>query len=214
MALARNKVFEMVRREILTCELMPGVELREGELAQRYGVSKSPVRDAMQKLEFEGLVEIEPRRGHRVRPISVRDAEDLLELRVILEGAVVRKISNEASDEELAGLDRFRTADMSSIEAFAEYNRDFHHALSMLSNNQRLAEETKRVMEFYDRLCVISLSTLRQEGGFEGPLADHNAIIDAIQARNGALAARLSHKHVTKSRGQIMRGLESRPIVA
>jgi DNA-binding GntR family transcriptional regulator len=57
-SLVRNKIFDMVRGEILSCTLMPGEELREGELAKRYGVSKSPVRDAMQKLEFEGLVEI------------------------------------------------------------------------------------------------------------------------------------------------------------
>jgi DNA-binding GntR family transcriptional regulator len=211
--LARNKVFELVRSEILSCSLMPGVELRESELAKRFGVSKSPVRDAMQKLEFEGLVEIEPRRGHRVRQISVRDAEDLLELRVVLETATVRKIASESTDEQLASLDQFRTADMSSIKAFASYNQQFHHALSILSDNRRMAEEMRRVMEFYDRLCVISLSTLHEKG-FEEPLADHNAIIDALQARNGTLAARVLRKHITRSRGQIMRGLESRPIVA
>ena len=62
-SLVRNRVFELVRGEILSCQLRPGEELRENELAKRYGVSKSPVRDAMQKLEFEGLVEIEPRRA-------------------------------------------------------------------------------------------------------------------------------------------------------
>ena len=60
-SLVRNKVFDLVRGEILSCTLMPGEELREGDLAKRYGVSKSPVRDAMQKLEHEGLIEIEPR---------------------------------------------------------------------------------------------------------------------------------------------------------
>ena len=212
-SLVRNKVFDLVRGEILSCVLMPGEELREGELAKRYGVSKSPIRDAMQKLEFEGLVEIEPRRGHRVKPISVSDAEDILDLRNILESAVVRRIAEKASDQELADLDRFRTADLTSIPAFVAYNREFHHALSSLSRNQRLAEETQRVMEFYDRLCVVSLSTLRREGGFTGPLADHNAIIDALQARNATTAARLVGKHVGTSRAAIMRGLGRRPII-
>ena len=213
MSLERNRIFELVRGEILSCSLMPGVELRESELAKRFGVSKSPVRDAMQKLEFEGLVEISPRRGHRVRPISVKDAEDILELRAILEVAVARKIVQTASDEELSGLDGFRQADMSSIQVFARYNRKFHHALSVLSKNIRLAEEMRRVMEFYDGLCGLSLSPLRKSGGFEDPLADHNAIIDALQARNAGQAARIVRKHVMKSRGQIMRGLENRPIV-
>lgn len=213
MSLARNTVFENLRSEILSCSLMPGEELREGDVAKRYGVSKSPVRDAMQKLEFEGLIEIEPRRGHRVKPIAVSDAEDILELRVILETGVVRKIIDTATDAELATLDQYRTADMSSISSFAEYNRRFHNALSLLSKNQRLAEETRRVMEFYDRLCVVSLSTLRGAGGFEEPLADHVAIIDAIQDRNRTQAARVVARHVQKSRAQIMKGLGRRPIV-
>lgn len=213
MTLARNRIFELVRGEILSCALRPGEELRESELARRFGVSKSPIRDAMQKLEFEGLVEIEPRRGHRVKPISVSDAEDILDLRVILETGVVRRIVARASDAEIAALDRFREADQSTISAFAAYNRDFHQALGRLSGNQRLAEETQRVMEIYDRLCVVSLSTLHSEDGFTGPLADHNAIIDALQARNAAQAARVVERHVGKSRGSIMRGLEKRPIV-
>jgi len=213
MSLVRNKIFDLVRGEILACTLMPGEELREGALAKRYGVSKSPVRDAMQKLEFEGLVDIEPRRGHRVKPISVSDAEDILELRTILETGAVRKIIKTASDEAIASLDRFRIADLSSIPGFAAYNREFHHALGVMSGNQRLAEETRRVMEIYDRLCVVSLQAQRGAGGFEAPLADHVAIIDAIQARNAAQASRVVARHVSKSKAAIMRGLGRRPIV-
>jgi DNA-binding GntR family transcriptional regulator len=213
MSLVRNKVFEQVRREILSCALMPGEELRENELARRYGVSKSPVRDAMQKLEFEGLVEIEPRRGHRVKPISVSDAEDILDLRVILETGAIRRIADRATDADLQGLDRFRNADTSSITGFTAYNRDFHKHLSRLSGNRRLAEETQRVMEMYDRLCVVSLSNKRGEDSFAEPLADHCAIIDALQDRDGTRAVRLLTRHVTRSRGSIMRGLERRPVV-
>ena len=212
-SLVRNRVFELVRGEILTCQLRPGEELRENELAKRYGVSKSPVRDAMQKLEFEGLVEIEPRRGHRVKPISVGDADDILELRAILETGVVRLLVEKATDVQLAGLNVFRTTDLTSISAFAAYNRSFHHALADMTGNRRLAEETRRLMEIYDRLCLVSLSTLRREDALADPLADHNEIIDALQARNGAAAARMVTRHVGKSRGSIMRGLGQRPIV-
>jgi DNA-binding GntR family transcriptional regulator len=212
-SLVRNKVFKLVRSEILSCRLMPGEEIREGELARRYGVSKSPVRDAMQKLEFEGLVEIEPRRGHRVKPISVADAEDILDLRIILETGVVKRIAEHATGDQLASLDRYRTADTSSIPAFAAYNQRFHHELSIMSGNQRLAEEMRRVMEFYDRLCVVSLSNHRSEDRFSDPLKDHTEIIDALQARNGQKAARVVARHVGKSRASIMRGLGRRPIV-
>ena len=213
MSLERNRVYELVRGEILSCSLQPGAELREADLAERFGVSKSPVRDAMQKLEHEGLVKIEPRRGHRVRPISVKDAEDILELRIILEAAAVKKIVEVATDEELAALDRFRVADASSAVTFAAYNRQFHQGLAAMSKNARLAEETRRVMEFYDRLCLVSLSTLSTDEGFEAPLRDHATIIDHLQNRDGSAAAKVVRRHVAKSRSQVLRGLENRPIV-
>lgn len=213
MILERDRIFQLVRQDILTCELKPGEELREADLAQRYGVSKTPVRDAMQKLEFEGLIEIEPRRGHRVRPVSMRDAEDILELRAVLECAVVTKVARRAEPEELAALDALRQCDGDTIRAFADYNRRFHATLAQMSGNRRLAEESVRVMEFYDRLAIVSLTLLSREGGFDTPLADHNAIIDALQARNGRLAARLVRDHVERSRAQIMRGLTRKPVV-
>lgn len=212
MTLVRNKVFDLVRGEILTCALQPGEELREQELARRFGVSKSPVRDALQKLEFEGLVEIEPRRGHRVKPISISDTEDILDLRILLESGIVRRVAERASEESLGALDAYRETDTHSVTAFAAYNREFHSNLARLSGNRRLADEMRRVMEFYDRLCVVSLSNQRRKDCSE-PLADHVAIIDALQARNGAAAARLIARHVERSRAALMRGLGQRPIV-
>ena len=209
----RERIFGLIRRDILACDLMPGSELREAELARRYGVSKTPVRDAMQRLESEGLIQTEPRRGHRVRPISMQDAEDLIEVRSILESAAVAKVATVASEEELKGLDALRRPEADGVDAFAEYNRRFHVCLADLSRNRRLAEETKRMMEFYDRLALVSLASLSRTVGLEGPLADHCAIIDALQARNGRLAARLVRQHVARSRAAILKGLGCQPIV-
>lgn len=214
MNLVRNRVYELVRREILSCAIVPGAELREADLAERFGVSKSPIRDAMQKLELEGLVEIEPRRGHRVRQVSVSDAVDMLELRLILEVASVRKVALVATEAELQALDMFRDADTTSSPVFTEYNRRFHHHLAMLSRNQRLAEETGRVMDLYERLCMVSLSAVYSNDRNDGPLREHNDIIDALQARNGNAAARMLKRHIGRSQAHILRALESRPIVA
>lgn len=213
--LIRHRIFEELREDIMTCSLRPGEEVREGELAKKYGVSKSPIRDALQKLEFEGLVEIAPRRGHRVAQISLSDAEDILELRAMLESGAVRKIAAEASNSQLSSLDKFRTADVHSVTAFAEYNRTFHRTLCEMSGNQRLSDTMSRLMENYDRLCIVSLSTRRTEvEAMEAALADHLKVIDALQDRNGTAAAKLSARHIQRSRTQVMRGLESRQILA
>ena len=212
--LKRQRIFEKLREHIMTCELQPGSELREGELAVRYGVSKSPIRDALQKLEFEGLVQIVPRQGHRVLPISIADARDILELRETLERAAVRKIVAEASDEDLEQLNRFRIADTSSVNVFARYNRKFHSELNELAANKRQSQIMHNLMENYDRLCIISLSSRHQPANtMATALQEHIEIIDALQARDHRIAAQRSARHIKKSQTQIMRGLESRPVV-
>lgn len=214
--LIRHKVYDRLRADILSCALPPGQEFREGDLVREFGVSKSPIRDALQRLELEGLVEIEPRRGHRVAPISVADAGDILGLREVLEAGAVRMIVSEASDPELAGLDRLREADTRNFTAFAAYNRGFHQALCEATGNRRLAASAAGLMETYDRLCIVSLAStgLPEIMSMTEALADHNAIIDALQARNAAAAVRASARHIKKSRHTVMRGLRARPIVA
>ena len=213
--LMRHRIYEQIRADILSCTLTPGLEFREGELAEKFGVSKSPIRDALQRLELEGLIEIEPRRGHRVAPISVADARDILDLREILEAGALRTIAARATDVQLNSLDELRTADTTDITAFAVYNRRFHLFLCELSGNRRLASSMAGLMENYDRLCIVSLSAGRDEASsMSDAIADHNVIIDALQARNAAAAVRASARHVKKSRAKVMRGLESRPIIA
>src|SRR5256885_15617151 len=88
-ALLRTDIYRKLREEILACELPPGADLREQSLAARFSVSKSPVRDALLRLERERLVTISPRQGYRVAPVSVVDARDLFRLRSALETASV-----------------------------------------------------------------------------------------------------------------------------
>lgn len=214
MNLIRHKVLDQIRQDILSCGLPPGAELREAELAEQYDVSKSPVRDALQRLQFEGLVETEPRRGHRVTPISVSDARDILEMRETLEVAAAKRMIRDASDAKLADLDRWRTADVTDIRAFANYNRNFHISLAQLSGNRRLAEEMRRLLDAYERLCIVSLERMSADhGDMNTALRDHCDLITALQARDGRAAAKIVRRHVRTSRGHIMKGLGNRPIV-
>ena len=87
--LLRENVYEKLRADILSCELAPGDDMREQELAERYAVSRQPVREALLRLEREHLVTVQPRQGYRVNPISLADARDLLRFRLALEPACV-----------------------------------------------------------------------------------------------------------------------------
>ena len=89
--LMRDSVFGRIRADILACALTPGRILQEKDLAARYAVSKSPVRDALLRLQEQGLIEVMPRKGYRVLPISLSDARDLYETRILLEKASIKR---------------------------------------------------------------------------------------------------------------------------
>ena len=87
--LLRENIYDLLRADILACRLAPGDEMREQDLAERYEVSRQPVRDALLRLQREHLVTVQPRQGYRVTPISLSDARDLLRFRLALEPACV-----------------------------------------------------------------------------------------------------------------------------
>src|SRR6478672_9954033 len=106
--LLRETVYEQIRADILSLRLAPGAEMREAELAARFEVSKSPVRDALMRLERENLVITLPRQGYRVAPVSLSDVQDISHLRTALGRACRERIPPRASAEQRASLEPFR----------------------------------------------------------------------------------------------------------
>jgi DNA-binding GntR family transcriptional regulator len=104
MPLLRDTIYQSIRRAILICEFEPGQELREQILAERYHVSRSPIRDALLRLEQEKLVTVSPRQGYRVNSISASDSKDLFALRLLME-PVCAAAAARAEDAELKTLD-------------------------------------------------------------------------------------------------------------
>jgi DNA-binding GntR family transcriptional regulator len=96
--LLRENIYDLLRSDILACRFAPGDEMREQDLAERYSVSRQPVRDALLRLQREHLVTVQPRQGYRVTPISLSDARDLLRFRLALEPACVAEAIESAPD--------------------------------------------------------------------------------------------------------------------
>src|SRR5437868_11293328 len=107
--LLRDNVYESLRSDILSCRLAPGDDMREQELAQRYAVSRQPVREALLRLERERLVTVHARQGYQINAISVADARDLLRMRLALEPACAAEAAADAPQAVLDALDAFRT---------------------------------------------------------------------------------------------------------
>src|SRR5438132_12884224 len=130
--LLRENVYDSLRADILMCRIAPGDDMREQDLAERYAVSRQPVREALLRLEREHLVTVQPRQGYRVNPISLSDARDLLRFRRALEPACVSEAIETAPQDVLNALDTFRHF-AGDHEDFIAYNRAFHSALAHAS---------------------------------------------------------------------------------
>ena len=201
--LLRDRVYQEIRDAILNCEFQPGQELREQILAERYRVSRSPIRDSLLRLEQEKLVTVLPRQGYRVNPISMSDVEDIFGLRLLIEPACAAAVAR-ADAAALQTLDRFRgfTNDQRTESEFVQYNRSFHRTIIELSNNARMATIALDLDEQFQRLVLLTLPDFNDEH-LRQSSAEHDAIIDALQAHDADQAARLAYQHAARAHARI-----------
>lgn len=202
--LLRENIYDALRNEILTCRLMPGEELREQDLAARYDVSRQPIREALLRLQQDRLVTVQPRQGYQVNPISMKDVRDLFQFRLALEPACATAAVETASDHVLAQLDRFRS--IGPNENFIDYNRGFHDALATASGNARMEAAIRDVLDQADRLVRLSVSTIKGRDP-QKLVAEHGAIIVAVQRRDARTARKLISAHVTAGQKRVLSAL-------
>jgi len=212
--LLRVDIYQKLRDEILACELRPGSDLREQQLASRFAVSKSPVRDALLRLEREHLVTISPRQGYRVAPISLSDAREMFRLRLVLETACAQEAARSAPEDHLAALDRFRHAPASgSPAAFIAYNQDFHCSVARLCSNKRMTLAACELIEQMNRLVRMSVDAV-QRRNVSALVREHSAVVDALQDRDGRRASALLRAHIEAAERRVADALSRAAIHA
>jgi len=192
----KERVYHALRREILTLALAPGQVLVEGAVARRFGVSKTPVREALALLQQDGLVESLPRRGYLVTGITVRDVHELCEVRAALEGAAAELAATRITPAELKALEALLvpphvSVDGKTLRRHLEGNRRFHVAIARASGNQRLARLVGRTLDEMTRLIAMGYET-----------GEHAELIAALRSGDGhrARAALVNHILVTRER--------------
>jgi DNA-binding GntR family transcriptional regulator len=211
--LLRETVYEQLRADVISCKLAPGTEMREGELAARFDMSKSPVRDALMRLAREGLVITLPRQGYRVAPVSLSDVLDMFHLRAALERACMERIVLRASDDDLKSLDRFRVFEPAHWDGgFIAFNRAFHRRIAELGGNARMRDQLHDLIDQMERAVQVSVANTRT--GDPQPLVnEHAAIIDALQARDRKTAQRLAEQHITDAGKRVQKSI-SKSLIA
>src|SRR5260370_12006731 len=201
----RKKVCETLGSDILPCRLAPGDDMREQELAERYAVSREPVRDALLRLEREHLVTVQPRQGYRVNPISLANARALLRFRLAVEPACVAEAIEHADQDVLQALDEFRRF-TGNREDFIAYNRGFHCALAHASGNRRMAAAACDLIEQADRLVRVSIANLKGHDPAR-LVAEHVDLIDAMHRRDARGAGRIIRAHIPKTENRVLPAL-------
>jgi DNA-binding GntR family transcriptional regulator len=206
--LLRDSVYRAIRAAILSCELQPGQELREQTLAEKYHVSRSPVRDSLLRLEQERLVTVLPRQGYRVNPIEIRDVEELFGLRLLISPACAAEAA-QADGEALRALDQFRSRSEGELNAdlYIDYNRAFYVAVAHLVANSRLSAVEIALIEEFNRIILIVLGAFH-DAIIPVMMAEHDAIIDSIQSHDSDNASRRVHDHLVSDRGRVLRAWE------
>lgn len=202
--LLSDQVYAMVRGMVLDGSLPPGTRIVESEIARRLGVSQAPVREAIKRLAFEGLVSVVPRRGSYITQISEAEAQDAREVRALLEESAARQAvenfdagTRQALEVLVDGMRK--AARENDLAAFRGHDMAFHRAVIELSGNSYLPR-LWAVMES-------SLLSLRVVGdpGFTGSWPEmaeaHQALIEALASGNRGQAAAAFHRHASGGEG-------------
>ena len=182
-----NRIYTTLRREIITGQHHPADRLAVDQLAKRFGTSVSPVRDALTKLGQEGLVTIRPRSGYFVTHMTLKELQDLLELREILEMAALDLAAGRISDGKLRQLEAlhgdYTGDDPASYDRYTLENRRFHVSLAEASGNRELANQLGYLLDRLARFMVMTRTGKAMPDS-------HAQIISALRREDPAAAKR------------------------
>ena len=194
----RDVVFNTLRQAILRGELKPGERLMEIQLANKLGVSRTPIREAIRKLELEGLVLMIPRKGAEVAEITEKSLRDVLEVRRALEELAVQLACEKITKEEIRELERVekefqQVVNSSDITEIAEVDVCFHDIIYTATDNQKLIQLLNNLREQMYRYRV---EYLKRDGVFPQLIAEHEAIIRHIENNEKEKATEVMCRHI------------------
>jgi DNA-binding GntR family transcriptional regulator len=190
-----EEVAELLRQRIFRRELEPGAWIDEMRLAEEYGISRTPLREALKVLAAEGLVTMKVRRGAYVTEVSDNDLADVYHLLALLESDAASEVAKRATDVEMADLQALHQqleAAANDRELFFQINEQFHTLLLNIANNRwrnQMVTDLRKVMK------LARHNSLLKQGRLEESLTEHRAILTALLARDAVKAAKSMQNH-------------------
>lgn len=206
----RTQIYQILKDEICNGVFPSGYRLQETELASRYAVSRSPVREALRLLAAEGLVEEEPNRGTFVRALTRRDIEEIYELRVLLERYAIdilsASITQEGADTLLAILSDLELAyGRRDLKGYIQLDSQLHGQLITLCGNSLLTELYSRLANQITRFRHNSLTS---EDRFRESVDEHRELVHCVVSGKAEEAKRINGIHLTLAKEKVVEQLE------
>lgn len=200
-----ERIYQQLKNDIFDFQLLPGDRFSENEIARRMQTSRTPVREALYRLERDGFVQVHFRSGWQVRPFDFRYFEDLYDVRTLLEVAAVKRLCGHMNiKEQLAGLITLwccqESQRLNDSALLAEMDEDFHFALLELSGNQEMAAIHRMVCE---RLRIIRRLDFTQEGRIAATYDEHSHILNLMLNGNAEDAANFLSRHIEISKNTV-----------
>lgn len=206
----RDVVFNTLREAILKGELTPGERLMEKQLAEKMGVSRTPIREAIRKLELEGLVIMVPRKGAEVAKITEKDIKDVLEVRATLEALAVKLACRKMDEEHLIKLKKVneeftQAAKENDIDLLVKKDVEFHDIIFDSTDNDKLIQIINNLREQIYRFRV---EYIRMKEDCSVLAKEHDEILKSIEAKNERHAKEIVAKHVENQEKAVIEMLQ------
>ncbi len=197
----KHTIYQRIRAEIITGKKKPGERLSIDILKNQFGTSVTPVRDALQMLSQEALVTIKPRSGYYITLVSLKELNDMPELRQILELAAVERAAEKINDDQIDLLEKvhagFTTDDDANYSRYTEENKNFHYLVAKASGNHELA---RQIGHLHDRLARFMI--IVRSGKVMNDI--HGRLIERLKAHDPAGARKTLQKELEEARIRIM----------
>jgi DNA-binding GntR family transcriptional regulator len=210
-----KKIYNMIIKEIVTGKFFPGQRLIERELIEKYGMSKTPIREALYKLEENGVVTYELNKGFSIVKVSRCDVEEIYELREVLEGLVVKKVAGKldltlTQDEDI--IKNFRLSEEciknNDIQKYSILDMEFHNLLADMSGNGRLKSMLNKL--YYQAKLLLSTSLFLPERGISVSFNEHKDIAKAISNKDIINAEKKAQAHIKNVKTAILNWIDKK----
>lgn len=205
----REVIFNTLREAIIVGELKPGERLMEVQLAEKMGVSRTPVREAIRKLELEGLVVMAPRKGAHVAELSIKDIVDVLEVRASLDGLATALCAERITSDEIKELKHVLGQlvgyiEKGNLQGSIKKDIEFHEIIYRSSRNDRLMQIISNLREQVMRYRVMYL---KEYSNPKELIKEHMGIFEAITSKNGESAQRSAESHIKNQETAVIKAI-------